>query len=1807
MNVTGNPLVAISATCVNFDTTFQYGTATDTLVIFNTTADCGVLFVDSVVSNGTAFTVDSFPDLLNPGDTGIIIVRFSPLTISTFNNVLNIYSNASDTSVCLTGTSTSPPVISVVPDSFTVTLACNDSVVLPLEVINSGGFDLIWNATAPITVTDDFDPSISTSLWSSTNGLTNTNCGSMSGNSLWFGDNAAREATTVDLNTSAGGTINFYLEISSGVSAICEDADIGEEVYLEWSSDGGFSWNNMTTFNVDAYPVFTLVTLPVPPAAQTLSTRFRWSQPLHSGSCCDHWAIDDVQIDLNSFIGLNPVSGTTVPSDTTTVNLLFSSTGLIAGQYTSEITITSNDPLNNPLIIPCILNVIGNAQLTVLDSCLLFGSIMENTTAADMLILVNTGCDTLTGFAISSSAYFSLDSLGNDSTGGIILPGDSVYIPVIFSPDSAGNYSATVSLVSNGGNASVCLSGSAFPMPVICYNPDSFNISFSSCIDSVIIPLLICNSGGSDLSWNFISGTTVSDDFDPGIDLSVWTTTSGVVNTNCGPFSGNGLWFDDPGTRQAESVDLNTTGGGTVSFYLMLPQGASPCEAADAITESVDLEYSTNGGLNWTTVNTYINNAYPTLTFITEPIPVGAQTTATRFRWRQQSHSGSGFDNWLIDNVTINASGINPNIIPAQDSGITAAGDTTFINVLFTSAGLATGTYNLELFINSNDPLQAQVNLPVIIFVSDSLSQAVTSVNATCNSVCNGTATINVTGGGVPYTYAWTGGQTNSTAIGLCDGTYLVTVTDATGCAVINAATITEPSAIVVTTTIVNATCNGLCNGSASAGASGGIAPYGYLWNDPLSQTASTATGLCDGSYTVTVTDNTGCSKTASPSVTEPFALIVSTVTSSATCGNSNGSASATVGGGTTPYTYLWNDPPPQQTTGTATGLAAGGYMVTVTDANGCTGSAPATVSNTGGPTLVLNKTDVLCNGNSTGTATVNAAGGNPPYTYLWSTTPAQSSTTATGLSAGTYFISVSDNSGCLGTAGITITEPPALTAAISAGSINCNGGNNGSATVMVTGGTTPYTYNWSTGATQSVISNLFAGIYTVTVSDNKGCTTTNSTAITQPPLLVSSVSVTNAGCYGGNGSVNLTPSGGVVPYTFSWSNSAVTEDISSVPAGNYTVTVTDSKGCTITSSATVTQPSALNLAITTVPATCGSTNGSAQVTVTGGITPYSYLWNDPPPQQSSSGATGLAAGGYNVTVTDANTCTGVAAATVSNTGGPILTMNKFDVGCYGDSTGAAWVTASGGNPPYTYAWNTIPVQNTTNAFGLTAGTWFVSVTDNSGCLGVAGITVTEPPLLIATITTQTDILCNGQNNGTITVSATGGSGSIQYNWSISPVQTTSTATGLTAGTYSATVTDNNGCTATASGTITQPPLLFAFAAVTANVTCYGGNDGSAAVSASGGTTPYSYLWSNSETTSAIFNLSSLTYSVTVTDNNGCTVTGSGTVTEPASLILAASTLPANCGSSDGTAQVNVSGGIAPYTYLWNDPPPQQTTSTATGLSAGAYSVTVNDNNGCSSVAMASVNNIGGPVATGSQTDLLCNGDTTGAASVIASGGTPPYTYLWSNGFTASAIFNLSSSVYTVTVTGSNGCLSVTTVTIAEPQALSSGIVSTIASCGTCSDGSADLSVTGGTPPYTFSWSNSATTEDINNVLPGSYSVTVTDGNGCIMTDSTFIDFNVGAGEIEDFACHVYPNPTAGLVKIEFMLQITGKPQPEVKVFNMIGEEILNIPMDLTSGSVLKGAPYRMELDFSEVPCGMYLLHIFTDEISIQKRVAIVR
>lgn len=639
----------------------------------------------------------------------------------------------------------------------------------------------------------------------------------------------------------------------------------------------------------------------------------------------------------------------------------------------------------------------------------------------------------------------------------------------------------------------------------------------------------------------------------------------------------------------------------------------------------------------------------------------------------------------------------------------------------------------------------------------------------------------------------------------------------------------------------------------------------------------------------------------------------------------------------------------------------------------------------------------------------------------------------------------------------------------------SCNGCADGSITLNVSGGTPLYTYFWSNSSTTASITGVEAGDYTVTVTDDNGCSTAQT--IYLDSLCAHYISSTiSPSCTGGsNGAIDVVlQNGAAPPYIYTWSNGATTQDLTGLTAGFYSLTITDGGSCSELYYFIVPSSSGIQVSIDVdQPISCnGATDGMLGSTVTGGVGGFSYYWKDPnycyvcppsPPGPSQPDTFPNAwAGMYILSVYDANGCGGIDTLVLTEPSPITVSAVVLNNSCTACNDGGITATATGGNGGFQYSIDGGNTYQASNTFtGLPRGTYTIDVMDFNGCIGSAsGIVVDTACLHSTTLQSLVNADCYGGATGSISVVTTGSISPYNYVWS-NGVAGSSTVNNMPAGTYYLETTDAIGCVTQDTFMITEPPQIIANVIVN-DAYCFGENQGGAQVIVTGGVLPVMYSWTGRPAFTGfdtIQDLAAGSYFVTVTDMNACEVIAPFTINQPTALTVTTTTVDASCpGCTDGSITANVTGGVLPYTYVWASSPPQ-TTQTATSLPVGTYSLTVADANGCTATASATVGfapcNL--TVDLGNDT-AVCFGVHSINAIVGNAQGT--ILYNWNTGAVTQVINASSAYNYAVFVTDiTTGCTATDTIIVsdANPAATVSNDTTI------CLGGTASLLATGGT------------------------------------------------------------------------------------------------------------------------------------------------
>jgi gliding motility-associated-like protein len=925
--------------------------------------------------------------------------------------------------------------------------------------------------------------------------------------------------------------------------------------------------------------------------------------------------------------------------------------------------------------------------------------------------------------------------------------------------------------------------------------------------------------------------------------------------------------------------------------------------------------------------------------------------------------------------------------------------------------------------------------------------------------------------------------------------------------------TLASPNPINLNFVIDSVTCNGGVDGKAVAAASGGFAPYGYIWNTAFATFGNTATNLIAGPYTCTVTDSKGCKIIKTVDVFQPAALANTYIANPVNCSAPNsGSITYNQSGGTPSYTYNWSGPNSfSATTSTISNLIIGTYNVTATDAHGCSQSQAINLIAKPAFNLSLTKTDVSCFGGNNGSINSTVTNGVPPYNYQWSN--GFFANNISNLTAGFYKVTVTDNTNCKVTDTITIKQNPKLEITLASQGASCASIKNGFINTTTIGGVSPYTYAWTGSALITAnLTNLGSGTYTITVTDSKGCTATETTSLLPTTVQTINIVTNNPTCnLSKNGTADATLVGGSSPITYTWNNGTNVATLSNLAAGTYFVTATDAKGCKTLSSAILIAPPAIVMdsIVEVMPKCFGDANGSIKLFPSGGTGTFTYKWNDVNAQFKNP-ATGLKNGLYSATVTDSKGCTTTITKLLNQPNAMSVVLKATDVKCFGGTDAQISNSVLNGKLPFQYLWNDATAQTAGTAINLNTGTYTLKVTDANGCSSTQTAKVNQPAKALTFLVDQTFTSCPGVGQNVANIAADGGTPGYNYKWSNGSIN--KNIGQLKKGTYIVTVTDANGCKAVDSLKIKDLDSIKINILASAP-SCFGKKDGKLAINAatggvgSGVISNYIINW-NTVPLQIGDIASSLTgnksYTVTVSDQQGCSVVQNVFLGQPQKIKATVKTTAPKCfAGTDASLEISVNAANPVASYQWSANANGQTTPKITGVASGFYNVIVTDNKGCTfdttvlvtqPAKLEYINLV--------KTDVVCNNQSNGALALAASGGISPYTYNWSNGSVLNATSKLVAGNYKLTISDANACKFVESFEIKEPSPMNATIETQDVTCFGDTDGKMDIAASGGTAPYLFS-SDGINYNGINKLIglkAGTYSIFLKDKNNCFAT-----------------------------------------------------------------------------------------------------------
>ncbi len=1573
------------------------------------------------------------------------------------------------------------------------TITCGDA--LTLSVFGKGQGQQVFS--------ENFNSGAPTG-WAFTQQATFTNPCSPNGvdgtKHIWMGDQsgAPRTLQTQSYNFStatAGVTICFdMLFAAQGGNSPCEGPDEPQEgVYLQYSTNGT-TWTTINYFdpNGGTDPQLTNWNnwcFQLPQAALVNGVSIRWFQDNVTAAVNDHWGIDNVNIYQND------------PTYTISVSNL--SGGIYSfPQGSSGGAIPT--PVKPKVTTSYYFSMTNTSGTTCRDTLTIAVRAPQFAVSAGKDTVVCTGkCATLNASAkvIKSPArtptYKNIqpDTIAASSFGGVITQGAIVNVNV---------RGLNMTNVQTNSIASVCIDkiklGNGFGL-------DASNMEiYLLCPDGTSILLMPDSSAsGAGGLFNYV---TV-------FDNTCFVPAGPAVSTGTPPYTGS---F---GTDQSFNGLVGCTANGVWKLSVVPKGGFS---AGDIIITGWsisfnDPEVSYTGNYNWTpttemtsgsttlspticptTSRDYVITVSDTANCATvkDTINVGTKICCNFKINAAVTQPSCGNSNGAI-NITINPTG---NYTYAwSNSAVTTAGRT----------GLAPGTYTVTIFDAANN---CNSDTTITLVNTNTLSLTATNpVSPNCGAN-DGSATISLSGGLAPYGVIIDTGSANITLTvpfavtqtinTLPAGTIVAYVTDATGCKDTATITIVAPNCCNIT---VNKDSLSPACGASNGWADVDVTPagnYTYAWSSPVTSTTDSAFGLAARAYTLTITQLGGGNALTDTIFKDNFNAGAGNWTLNGGTGGNQFIVNSVYAGGTCTIIFFPSGTiaaTPNQPAG-ITGGPQSSYLhiKATTNPDGCNAPWPPANANFDG--------DEASTQYATLTNPISTTGyTNVAIKFYWL---GNGSATANGS------VQYSANGGAWTTIGATLSGSSAWTqATVSNAALD----------------------NQASLRFRFVWTNTFAGgnnpalaIDQVEVTGERPNNGPQCQSVVRFNLAsanaptISSHTATAEVCAGNNnGTATVAATGGTGTLTYAWSGTTqTTATVNNLTPGSYTVTVTDGVGCSITSTVVVAAgPNccSINIASAVTPPACGSLNGAIDLTITPAAS-YTYAWSDG--NVTTQDRTGLGSGTYTVTITDpagVNCFKDTTFVLNSNSTLDLVLSNPVNPGC-GTPNGSITAALSGGTAPYVVTINdgtntqtlNVPFATSAPVNNLPAGNYTIIVTDAGNCQVTRTQTLVLPPAPVISGITSTTEVCAGDNSGTATVTATGGTGTLTYSWNTTPPQSSPTATGLTALTYSVTVTDANSCADTGTVTLAAGPVCcnIVIAATLTQPTC-GVADGAIQASVTGAQGTPAYAWSVAGTTANQSNLNAGTYSLTVTDAVCSKDTTFNLSNANAAVIDNITTTNEVClGAADGTVAVTISGGQTPYGITWSSGLPANNT-TQTNLAAGNYTFTVTDAANCVTAGSFTIN--AGPLcctlaASGTSTAASCAANDGTVTVAIQTAGTAPYEYSINNGpFLSNATFaNLAPGTYSLIAKDVNGCSDTILVTVGS--AANSIILNATATDVTCfgaNDGTALATVTGGTGTVNVIWSNGIQTASISNLAPGTYSVIATDQGNCSAYDTVTI------------------------------------------------------------------------------------------------------
>lgn len=1127
-----------------------------------------------------------------------------------------------------------------------------------------------------------------------------------------------------------------------------------------------------------------------------------------------------------------------------------------------------------------------------------------------------------------------------------------------------------------------------------------------------------------------------------------------------------------------------------------------------------------------------------------------------------------------------------------------ASGNEMNVNGSYTIQNLPTGTYSVTVTDNSPAACPRVLNNLVI-------NQPIAEVQiaalrpVSCFNEADGMIEISVEGDNPAIEWN-TGAQTNMIDQLKAD-TYSVSILD-NDCETILDIVLSQPEILQLNAEVESPRCSDTNDGLISVGVLGGTAPFSYEWNNGAN--TQNLENISSGSYQVEIQDANNCqiiSDTITVATPDTLQAQVDDIQQINCHNEENGRILLTTTGGTAPYQYNWSH---GKTTEDVNGLTSGVYTLQIEDADQCLSEQTFIIDNP--PALSFENTIVenaSCPGVNDGAIRLEIVGGTSSdniYQINWLTENTDTTVLA-GVAPGEYAVQVLDDNNCRIDSTFSVTAPDELVINATLVQPHCAGSADGIIDVQLA--QPPQSILWNTGDSTNTIRDIVDGVYSVEIIDAFGCNYDTSFTLQGRQLFDYQSFVKFPSCFNDNdGLINLNfIRGGRPPFNYDWNNGMDTQNINNLEAGEYAATVMDVDGCIYkTDTFRLMQPAPIELSVmdSTTINCYGDNSGSAEILVEGGTGDYRYFWNDE--EQNSPSLTDVSAGTYEFLVVDENDCTQNQLITFDEPDS--LELRAFVIApdiCNNPNqqVDSIQLLVRGGTPNYKFEWNT--GDTIQHLVDVEIGDYEVKVTDVLGCQAeLKNIKVGKIPAPFEVDTVEVkDISCHGADDGSLSVTFTGGRAPYTYLWS-PPLggQTNVTDVGqLTTGNvlqvsdlgYNVTITDMNNCRIVTDFVhVSEPPMIMAQIDPDSieDVRCFMGNDGSAMVDVISGEGPFQYQWvlkESGEIADSIAHpqhLSAGIYEIFITDVNDCQISNPLIVSirEPNSLpsIEDVTVQNVRCfGGNDGKITVNLTGGIQPYEYRWTN---GETRSINNNLAAGSYQLQVVDASGCginSDSFLITQPSMPILISEIRVRDQSCFGVADGRIEQVATGGTPPYTYFFDDipaqqNFTT----NQATGLHEITAVDMNGCITpIDTVEVRSPDPVTVAIDVVHASSGNSADGQVQLTPISGVMPFSYEWETGETTDLITNKTIGTYNVQITDGNDCQADTVAVISLASGIQEVGQKILekvNLFPNPSSG--KTQIAIQARENNDFEIICYSVLGETLFTKQIETFNSSLIE-------------------------------------